>query len=146
MSEILYSETNPIPEEYLALLEATGWNQSYRAKPDELARALLASWYVVAARDGLRTVGMGRVVSDGVLYGMIYDMIVLPDHQGRGIGSAILSRLVDHCRGAGLRDVQLFSARGKASFYRQRGFIERPSDGPGMSLVNPQGNDPVENP
>jgi len=82
----------------------------------------------------LRLVGFGRVVSDGVLYGMIYDMIVEPTHQGRGIGSEILRRLVERCRAAGLRDIQLFSARGKAPFYGKRGFENRPDDAPGMRL------------
>jgi hypothetical protein len=33
---------------------------------------------------------------------------------------------------ARIRTVKLFSARGKAGFYRHLGFAERPPDGPGM--------------
>ena len=65
---------------------------------------------------------------------MIYDLIILPSHQGQGIGSEILSRLVSKCRAAGIRDVQLFSAPGKSTFYAKRGFKARPSDAPGMRL------------
>ena len=96
--------------------------------------ALDNSWYVITAYDNSELVGIGRVVSDGILYAMIYDMIVKPSHQGRGIGTDILQRLVEKCKVAGVREVQLFSARGKAPFYVKRGFVKRSEDGPGMAL------------
>ena len=119
---------------YAELFETTGWNKAYQADPDELARALAKSFCLVAAYDGPILVGVGRVVSDGVLYGMIYDLIVRPSHQGRGIGSNLLHLLVEQCKSAGLRDIQLFSAKGKAAFYQARGFVARPEDAPGMKL------------
>lgn len=133
MSPVEYSDERPGAAEFFELFETTGWNRSYGAGAEELERALAASWHVAVARAGGRLVGVGRVVSDGVLYGMIYDMIVHPEHQRRGIGSSLLQRLVDRCLAGGLRDIQLFSARGKAPFYRRRGFVDRPDEGPGMS-------------
>lgn len=141
MDPITVSPTPPHPAEYLELFETTGWNERYRADEADLAHALENSWYVVTAREGERLVGMGRVVSDGAIYGMIYDMIVRPSHQGRGIGSRILEMLVERCRRAGLRDIQLFSSRGRAPWYRRRGFRDRPGDAPGMRLARPE--DPV---
>ena len=135
MADIIYTEVVPDAEQYLQLFETTGWNSAYRADAAELYRALQHSTYLVAAFDGEMLVGVGRVVSDGVLYAMIYDMIVAPSHQGRGIGTEILGRLIEKCRSAGIREIQLFSARGKAPFYRKRGFVERPADGPGMRWV-----------
>ena len=135
MADIHYMESLPDAAQYLQLFETTGWNNAYRADAAELYRALQHSTYLVAAFDGETLVGVGRVVSDGVLYAMIYDMIVAPSHQGRGIGTEILARLIGKCRSAGIREIQLFSARGKAPFYRKRGFVERPPDGPGMRWV-----------
>lgn len=129
---IVYEEKAPPAWRYLRLFETTGWNSTYQADAAALERALQGSYYLVAAWDGDELVGFGRVVSDGVLYAMIYDMIVTPDYQGHGIGTAILERLVMKCRVDGIREIQLFSARGKAPFYRKRGFVERPPDGPGM--------------
>jgi GNAT superfamily N-acetyltransferase len=59
-------------------------------------------------------------------------MIVHPEYQGRGIGTQILHLLVDWCERAGIRDIQLFCARGKLKFYEKNGFIPRPEDAPGM--------------
>jgi GNAT superfamily N-acetyltransferase len=134
MATIRYREGKPSPEQFFELFETTGWNALYRVSASDLQRALEGSWHVIAAYDGEQLVGLGRVVSDGVLYAMIYDMIVRPSHQGRGIGTAILHKLVEACKSAGLGDIQLFSAKGQADFYRKRGFLERPADAPGMRM------------
>ena len=69
---------------------------------------------------------------------MIYDLIVRPDYQMRGIGGRILERLVDQCLRLGVRDIQLFCARGKRAFYEKRGFAARPDDAPGMQYQREQ--------
>ncbi len=134
MMDIVYRDVKPDPVQYLEVFETAGWNIAYKMDLGEFVSALDQSWYIICAYHEDELVGIGRVVSDGVLYGMIYDMIVKPSHQGKGIGSEILKRLVDKCLTTGLRDVQLFSAKGKQSFYGRRGFVKRPADAPGMYL------------
>jgi GNAT superfamily N-acetyltransferase len=129
---IEYREENPEPREYLDLFETTGWNKKYKATAADLRNALRGSWHSISAYDGDRLVGFGRVVSDGILYAMVYDMIVLPSHRHRGIGTEILQRLITKCNDAGIREIQLFSAAGKTPFYLKRGFVERPREAPGM--------------
>lgn len=129
---IEYRSGIPDPQQFFALFETTGWNSNYKATPQELSDMLANTWYMLAAYDGKQLVGFGRVVSDLVLHAMIYDMIVLPAYQGQGIGGEILDRLVEKCRQAGIRDIQLFCARGKRAVYENRGFVARPDDAPGM--------------
>jgi len=117
------------------LFETTGWNKAFRASADELKDALQQSWYAVSAYDGCHLVGFGRVLSDGVLYALVCDLIVVPSHQTRGIGSKILARLVRQCTSTGIRNIQLFSAAGKTAFYGRHGFEERAADAPGMRLA-----------
>ena len=114
------------------LFQTTGWNVKYQLLPDDLVRALRASWHILCAYDGERLVGFGRLVSDGVLHAVIDELMVLPEYRGQGIGGEILERLVKKCRGAGVRDIQLFSARGKREYYEKRGFRARPDNAPGM--------------
>ncbi len=132
--EIEYRTELPDKEQFFALFDTTGWNGEYQATAEELAGMLANSQRVIAAYDGERLVGFGRVVTDGVLHAMIYDMIVHPDHQGQGIGTHILHNLVEWCRAARIRDIQLFCARGKRAFYEKNGFAARPEDAPGMYL------------
>jgi GNAT superfamily N-acetyltransferase len=132
--EIKLSEKLPERKEYFALFETTGWNQSYQASPDELELANRKSWFTISAYDNGKMVGFGRVVTDFVLHAMIFDMIVLPGYQGKGIGTMIINTLVKKCLDHGIRDIQLFCAKGQKGFYEMHGFEVRPEDAPGMQL------------
>jgi len=123
---------------FWSLFESTGWNEEYRIVKEDLAKAVRNSWFEVAAYDGDHLVGYGRVVTDGVLHAMIYDLITDRDYRGAGIGSEVLERLVKECKRGGIRDVQLFCARGKREFYEKRGFHARSEDAPGMDYVEPE--------
>ena len=129
----------PDSDQFWKLFQTTGWNEKYQLSPDDLMQALRASWYLLGAYDGEQLVGFGRLVSDGVLHAMIYELIVLPEYQGQGIGGKILEKLVEKCQEADVRDIQLFCARGKRSFYERRGFVKRPEDAPGMQYVRQGG-------
>jgi len=129
----------PSSDQFWKLFQTTGWNENYQLFPDELRQALRSSWYLLGAYDGERLVGFGRLVSDGIVHAMIYDLIVLPEYQGQGIGGKILERLIEKCRETGVRDIQLFCAKGKRPFYEKRAFVARPDDAPGMQYVRQGG-------
>ena len=131
---IALREQLPDKQEYFSLFNTTGWNKNYKVSPEDLERANQNSWLVVSAYDGNKLVGFGRVVTDFVLHAMIFDMIVLPDYQGRRIGTMILARLVSRCVEQGIKDIQLFCAKGKKVFYEKNGFEARADDAPGMQL------------
>lgn len=44
-------------------------------------------------------------------FGYINDVVVLPSHEGRGIGTEIVRRLIEQARNLGLKHVQLTSRR-----------------------------------
>lgn len=94
-SKIAYRQQLPAAAAYYQLFETTGWNQGYRADADALDRAISSSWYGLCAYDHGDLVGFGRVVSDGVLYALICDLIVRPSYQGQGIGSRLLKKLIE---------------------------------------------------
>jgi len=102
---------------------------------DELISAVARSSFVISAYDGAAFIGFGRVVSDGKIHAMIYDLIVAPEYQGKGVGAEILGRLVARCKEDGIRDIQLFAAKGKREFYEHRGFRARMEDAPGMEYA-----------
>ena len=65
---------------------------------------------------------MGRAISDGVSDAYIQDMVVLPEYRGRGIGGAILRRILELCREHGIRWIALIAEGGTGDFYRRLGF------------------------
>jgi len=142
MSTITFSSKLPERAAFFKLFETTGWNTKYHASAEELANAIAESWAVLSAYVEDELVGFGRVLCDGSMHALILDLIVDPEQQGQGIGSELLSRLVSRCQQAGVRDIQLFSARGKAPFYERHGFRSRPSDSPGMELPAEDGKMP----
>ncbi|MET0517680.1 MAG: GNAT family N-acetyltransferase [Burkholderiaceae bacterium] len=124
----------PDPADFKSLYDTTGWGPASREAAYYRA-ALEGSWCTRSAYAEGALVGFARVISDGHLHAFITEMIVHPGFQGRGIGSALLLSLLSACQGAGITDIQLFSARGKARFYEKHGFAGRPGDGPGMQFV-----------
>jgi predicted N-acetyltransferase YhbS len=109
-------------------------DREYHLSAEELHNAIRHSWHLVTAYDQNRLVGTGRIISDGVFHALIVDVIVSPEYQARGLGTNIMQRLLERCRGGRIRDVKLFCARGKAPFYGRLGFIARSEDAPGMDF------------
>jgi len=131
---IQYRHDLPDKEAFFRLFETTGWNEDYRVNQSELFQALQNSWYFISAYEENQLVGFGRIVSDGVLHAVLFDVIIHPDFQGCGIGRRITNDLVLKCVSHKIRDIQLFCARSKIGFYEQCGFVKRPDDSPGMEI------------
>jgi GNAT superfamily N-acetyltransferase len=66
-------------------------------------------------------VGAGRALADGVDCAYIADVAVHPDHQGHGLGSGIIRRLVELARGH--KKIILYANPGTEAFYRRLGFL-----------------------
>lgn len=132
---IAYREAVPDAAAFAALFATTGWDIGRPLTIEAAAEALAHTWFAVSAYDGERLVGTGRVIGDGILHGLIVDVIVDPKCQHRGIGSAIVARLVEQCRSHAVMYVQLFCAHGKRPFYERLGFVAREGEAPGMELA-----------
>jgi predicted N-acetyltransferase YhbS len=89
--------------------------------PDALRTVFGNSMFVrfVYADDGL--VGAGRAIADGLDCAYIADVAVHPDHQGEGLGQALIRRLLDAA--SGHRKVILYANPGTEAFYRRLGFL-----------------------
>jgi ribosomal protein S18 acetylase RimI-like enzyme len=87
----LIDEIVPI-DDYMRLREISGLTPFPRAAAEAgLANAILG----VSVVAGGQVVGMGRVIGDGGLFFQIVDIAVEPAFQGRGLGKAIMRRLID---------------------------------------------------
>ncbi|MBN1477466.1 GNAT family N-acetyltransferase [Candidatus Sumerlaeota bacterium] len=133
MGEYRIVDRAPTVEEFMALREAVRWEN---ADPEITARGLRGALHSVCVLEGDRVIGCGRVIGDGGLAFYLQDIIVHPDHQGRGLGREITQRLMDHVQSVGGRGsyVGLMAAEGAAEFYEPFGFTRRPANAPGMGL------------
>lgn len=93
-------------------------------------RAFGNSYAVIFIFEEDKLIGFGRAVSDGTYQATLYDIAVLPEHQGQGIGRLIVENLLvllPQC------NVILYAAVGKEEFYQKLGF-KRLKTGMGMFL------------
>ncbi|HEY6630802.1 MAG TPA: GNAT family N-acetyltransferase [Rhizobiaceae bacterium] len=75
------------------LLKASYWGSQ---RTDEInRRAFDNSICAIALIDG-RQVGFARASGDRAVYARISDVIVWPEHRGKGIGKALVEALLDH--------------------------------------------------
>jgi len=108
-------------EQLSRLLESAGMRSRDRKR---MSRAIDGSTEVIAVflvSGGL--IGFGRLISDGSYYGTIWDVAVDPDYQKSGIGTAVVTALLNTSRRLGLYMVGLFTALHNEQFYKNLGFI-----------------------
>jgi ribosomal protein S18 acetylase RimI-like enzyme len=112
------------PEDIVALYRSAGWWQEDRDDPGEIGGLIRGSFVFVVAVDRRsgRAVGMGRAISDGVSDAYIQDLAVLPGCRGRGIGRAILRRILQALEEGGIRWIALIAEGESGDFYRGLGF------------------------
>jgi GNAT superfamily N-acetyltransferase len=82
-------------------------------------RAFANSHTVVFVFDEEKLIGVGRALSDGEYQAAIYDVAVLPNYQGKGIGKRIIQTIVEHLPNC---NVILYASPGKETFYEKLNF------------------------
>jgi len=97
--------------------------------PATLLRMLEASSHFWLALDGERLVGYIRAVSDGFYAAFLPELEVLPEYQGMGIGTTLLTRLLEDLRGFysidGACDDELVGYYQRFGFVRGNGMMIR---------------------
>lgn len=124
-------------EEYNEMRLSVDWKPLTEGQAE---RGLAHTAFVVAARDGERIVGMGRMLFDFGYTAYLGDLIIRPEYQGMGIGTQIVTRLKDMVMDAAEPGDRimfiLVAAKGKEGFYEKFGYKVRPNEfsGGGMSM------------
>ncbi len=99
------------------LYDGAGWWPGWET--EGIARAVSSS-ICVGAWEGEQLIGFTRALSDGVHRAYIEDVVIDPDYRGRGIGEAMVARLV---RDIGpVHIVSLFCEPERVAFYSRNGF------------------------
>ncbi len=89
--------------------------------PEALARVFGNSMFTCFVYGDGALVGAGRVLADGLDCAYIADVAVHPEHQGRGLGTAIIRRLVGLSNGH--KKIILYANPGTEAFYGKLGFL-----------------------
>ena len=126
-------------DEFNMLYDAVGWG----AYDYNIAKqALNNTFYSVSIYDKNKIIGYGRLIGDNICFIYIHDVMVLPEYQGKKIGTQIMNKLLDKIKEIQKENpdmrVYLGASQGKEEFYRKFGFVERSEAnlGAGMILKN----------
>ena len=90
--------------EILRLYRSAGWT-AYTDQPEVLRKGFENSMLTLAAYEGNQLLGIIRAVGDGHTIVFVQDILVFPEHQRRGIGSALLQAILD--RYSHVRQIEL---------------------------------------
>ena len=74
---------------------------------------------VIFIFDDKKLIGFGRAISDGVRQAAIYDVAILPEYQGIGIGKLIIENIINDNPTC---NFILYASPGKEGFYESLGF------------------------
>jgi len=90
-----------------------------RREPEKLKRAFESSYATVYVFEEDKLIGMGRALCDGEYQAAIYDMVVLPEYQRKGIGKKIIETL---CEQLPVENIILYAVPSREGFYKKCGF------------------------
>jgi ribosomal protein S18 acetylase RimI-like enzyme len=89
-------------------------------RPADLELVFANSMFRCFAFEHGKLIAAGRVLADGRDCAYLCDIAVLPSHQGRGLGKAVVSRLLE--RSKAHRKIILYAVPGREDLYRGLGF------------------------
>jgi GNAT superfamily N-acetyltransferase len=140
--DIVYSVNSPVKADVLLeLYKRVGLKKSAL----DIVQAFENSYYITAW-DGKQLIGFARAISDKYYYTSIFDVVVKPEYQSKGIASGMLNLIMEEFQGT---DLILTYPEGNKDLYLKCGFKENdsammiPKDGPSrasMELLEPKKN------
>ncbi len=110
-------------DEILQLYSSVGWT-AYTTSPETLRKGFENSLLTLAACEGDTLLGIIRVVGDGHTIVFIQDILVFPQYQRRGIGSALLQAILDKYRDVRQIELATDDTPKTKAFYKSMGLRE----------------------
>lgn len=115
------------------LCDAVGWSRRPLRK---VKKAIEHSFCVVSmynqSSDFRHLIGFARATSDHAFNATIWDVVVHPEYQGKGMGKALMEKIIDELRAEDISNITLFADPHVVDFYRRLGFVADPEGIRGM--------------
>jgi aralkylamine N-acetyltransferase len=115
------------------LCDAVGWSRRPLRK---VKKAIAHSFLVVTLWEDLgkrrRLIGFSRATSDHAFNATIWDVVVSPKYQGKGLGKSLMQQMVKKLRAEDISNITLFADPQVVTFYETLGFVVDPEGIKGM--------------
>ena len=134
--KIEYIEKTPTATEFNMLTKLVGWETRENNIVEE---ALKNTLYSLCVYDVDKLIGYGRIIGDKTIFLYIQDIIVIPEYQGKKIGTGIMNKLIEKINEYKKINPEirtyLGASKGKESFYEKFGFVSRPNEELGAGMI-----------
>ncbi len=110
-------------QEILNLYSSVGWT-AYTDEPNMLKAGFQNSLLTLAAYEGDKLLGVIRTIGDGQTIVYIQDVLVLPEYQRRGIGTALVQTVLERFRKVRQINLTTDNTPKTIAFYESLGFIK----------------------
>ncbi|NJN30246.1 MAG: GNAT family N-acetyltransferase [Synechococcales cyanobacterium RM1_1_8] len=115
------------------LCDAVGWSRRPLRK---VKKAIAHSFLVITLWEELgnrrRLIGFSRATSDHAFNATIWDVVVSPKYQGKGLGKSLMKQMIKKLRAEDISNITLFADPQVVSFYQTLGFVVDPEGIKGM--------------
>nr|YP_010336890.1 GCN5-like N-acetyltransferase [Madagascaria erythrocladioides]QUE28929.1 Ycf52 [Madagascaria erythrocladioides]UNJ16475.1 GCN5-like N-acetyltransferase [Madagascaria erythrocladioides] len=92
---------------------------------------LIVSLFQISEREN-KLIGFARATSDYAFNATIWDVVIHPEFQGKGLGSILVNQIIKDLREAEITTITLFADPEVLSFYKNLGFLSDPNGIRGM--------------
>ena len=107
-------------QEIIDLYQSVGWT-NYTSCPEMLENAYKNSLCILGAFEKEKLVGVVRVVGDGISIVFVQDILVLPEYQRQGVGSALMRAILEKYASAYQVELLTDSTEKSKAFYSSVG-------------------------
>ena len=115
---MVYKYNEKVSAKALAdLRESVGWSRMEK----EYGSPSISSYYHIAVYEDDELIGYIDSISNGVTDAYIQDLMVRPDHQGKGIGTELMNKMIEYLK-EHICMISVIYEEGLAPFYERFGF------------------------
>ena len=104
-------------EQLQCLFVSAGWSDGSRTL--DMNKPFVNSTLVISAWENDHLIGVVRVLSDKIFRSTIYDLVVLPEFQNKGVGKELVKRCIEHFPNS---EWVVRTTTGISGFYEKIGF------------------------
>nr|YP_009314042.1 Hypothetical protein ycf52 [Izziella formosana]SCW22296.1 Hypothetical protein ycf52 [Izziella formosana] len=115
------------------LCDSVGWvRRPFRKVRTAIEHSFLTVSLFHTSDNHQHLIGFARATSDHAFNATIWDVVVHPEFQGKGLGKILMNQVIKHLRVADITTITLFADPQVIAFYKHLGFITDPDGVKGM--------------
>jgi hypothetical protein len=122
-------------DDFISIRNELGWNDIPK---DLVEKAIVGSMQNVSVFDNDKCIGIGRIVGDNALKGMLTDIMVKKEYWHMGVGKLIVTTLIknltDSIKGGHCFQLEASPTSGNRDFYIKCGMKYKPENQDGVYL------------